>query len=140
MISTIGVASLLLWQRISAPAPGHVLAQLPEGAALTRSAMRRLHVATVLFVLVGLLAPATSHAQQSVNFYVGGLVTPDWHEREFTDVVANNLSGGEYGLAFDIHEFNGITAGGEYLVGLNNFLDAGLGVGFYSQRVPSVYA
>ena len=34
----------------------------------------------------------------------------------------------------------GITAGGEYLVGLNNFLDAGLGVGFYSQRVPSVYA
>ncbi len=102
--------------------------------------MRRLHVATVLFVLVGLLAPATSHAQQSVNFYVGGLVTPDWHEREFTDVVANNLSGGEYGLAFDIHEFNGITAGGEYLVGLSNFLDAGLGVGFYSQRVPSVYA
>jgi hypothetical protein len=42
-------------------------------------------------------------------------------------------------LAFNIHDFNSITAGAEYLVGLGDYLDAGLGVGFYQDTVPSVY-
>ena len=98
--------------------------------------MRRLTVATALFVLTGLLAPATSFAQQSLNFYVGGFVPKGEDARDRQDVLWNNLDF----LAFDIKDFHGGTAGAEYLVGLNEFIDAGLGVGLYKRTVPSVYA
>lgn len=98
--------------------------------------MRRLTVATALFVLAGLLAPATSFAQQSLSFYVGGFVPKAEDARDRQDVLWNNLDF----LAFDIKDFNGGTAGAEYLVGLNEFVDAGLGVGIYKRTVPSVYA
>lgn len=98
--------------------------------------MRRLTVATAVFVLAGLLAPATSYAQQSLNFYVGGFVPKGEDARDRQDVIWNNLDF----LAFDIKDFNGGTAGVEYLVGLNEFIDAGLGVGIYKRTVPSVYA
>ncbi len=98
--------------------------------------MRRLIVATALCVLTGLLAPATSFAQQSLNVYVGGFVPKGEDARDRQDVLRNNLDF----LAFDIKDFNGGTAGAEYLVGLNEFVDAGLGVGIYKRTVPSVYA
>lgn len=98
--------------------------------------MRRLTVATAVFVLAGLLAPATSFAQQSLNFYVGGFVPKGRTPHDRQDVLWNNLDF----LAFDIKDFNGGTAGAEYLVGLNEFVDAGLGVGIYKRTVPSVYA
>jgi hypothetical protein len=98
--------------------------------------MRRLFVATGMLVLFGLLAPATSYAQQSLNFYVGGFVPKGEDSRGRDDVLWNNLDF----LAFNIKDFNGGTAGAEYLVGLNEFVEAGLGVGIYSRSVPSVYA
>jgi hypothetical protein len=97
--------------------------------------MRRLTVATWLLALVGLLAPAPTYAQQMVNFYVGGIDTPDWSGRENTDVLLNNTDF----LAFDLRSFAGPTFGGEYLVGLGEYLEAGAGVGYYSQTIPSVY-
>ena len=33
----------------------------------------------------------------------------------------------------------GATAGGEYLVGLGDFFDAGLGIGIYSRTSPAIY-
>lgn len=42
-------------------------------------------------------------------------------------------------LRFNIKDFTGVTAGGEYLVGLNDFIDAGLGVGIYSRTSPAAY-
>jgi len=98
--------------------------------------MRRLSIATAALVLVGLLAPTTSFAQQSVNFYVGGFVPRGEDARDKQDVLWNNL---DY-LAFNIKDFRSATVGAEYLVGLNDFIDAGLGVGVYSKSVPSVYA
>ncbi len=98
--------------------------------------MRRLTVATAVFVLAGLLAPSTSFAQQSLNFYVGGFIPKGEDARGRQDVLWNNLDF----LAFDIKDFNGATAGAEYLVGLNEYVDAGLGVGIYRRTVPSVYA
>ncbi|MBS1817824.1 MAG: outer membrane beta-barrel protein [Acidobacteria bacterium] len=98
--------------------------------------MRRLSLATAVFALAGLLLPASSYAQQSLNFYVGGFVPKAEQNRDRQDVLWNNLDF----LSFRTRDFNGPTAGAEYVVGLNEFLDAGLGVGVYSQRVPSVYA
>jgi outer membrane protein W len=97
--------------------------------------MRRSIVATGLLVLVSLLAPATSYAQQSINFFVGGFSPKGEDARDRDDVLWNNLDF----LAFDIKDFRGGTAGAEYLVGLNEFIDAGLGVGIYKRTVPSVY-
>src|SRR6187551_2234159 len=102
------MASLLLRQRSVRLLQATYSRRCRRGAALTRSAMRRLTFATGFVVLAGLLAPASTYAQQSVSFYVGGLVTPDYYHREFADVLASNLSGGEYSFAFDIHEFAGI--------------------------------
>jgi outer membrane protein W len=98
--------------------------------------MRRLTVASVALVLAGLLLPTTSYAQQSLNFYVGGFVPKGEDARDHQDVLWNNLDF----LAFNIKDFNAPTAGAEYLVGLNEFVDAGLGVGIYNRSVPSVYA
>ncbi|HUR35501.1 MAG TPA: hypothetical protein VM032_16980 [Vicinamibacterales bacterium] len=98
--------------------------------------MRRLTVATSILVLVGLLAPARSYAQQSINLFAGGFVPKGEDARGSDDVLWNNLDF----LSFDIKDFNGGTVGAEYLVGLNEYVDAGLGVGVYSRKVPSVYA
>lgn len=98
--------------------------------------MRRLSLATAALVLAGLLAPATSYAQQSINLYVGGFVPKGEDARDTNDVLWNNLDF----LSFNVKDFNGATAGAEYLVGLNDYLEAGLGVGIYSRSVPSVYA
>ena len=40
---------------------------------------------------------------------------------------------------FDIDDFNGVTFGGEWLFGLGDFLEAGVGVGYYQNTVHSVY-
>jgi outer membrane protein W len=97
--------------------------------------MRRLTLATAMLALFGLVAPATSYAQQSVNFYVGGFVPKAEDARDRHDVLWNNLDF----LSFKVSDFTGGTAGIEYLVGLNDFVDAGVGVGIYSKAVPSVY-
>ena len=96
----------------------------------------RLNIATTVLVAAGLLGATPSDAQQAVSVYVGGLATPDWHGRESSDVLLNNLDF----LSFDVRKFSGFTFGGEYLVGVGDYLEAGLGVGHYSQTVPSVYA
>jgi hypothetical protein len=50
-------------------------------------------------------------------------------------VLWNNLDF----LSFRTQDFNSGTAGVEYLVGMNEFIDAGLGVGIYQRTVPSAY-
>jgi hypothetical protein len=42
-------------------------------------------------------------------------------------------------LAFRIGDFSGPIFGGEYLTGLGDNFDAGLGIGFYQRTVPTVY-
>lgn len=101
----------------------------------------RLRAAAGLVALFSLLLPATSHAQQSLNLYVGAFspLGEDARVRDrgrSNDVLVNNLDF----LAFDIKDFKGGTVGAEYLVGLGDYLDAGLGLGIYKRTVPSVYA
>jgi outer membrane protein W len=102
--------------------------------------MRRLPAIGLVALVFGLLVPASAHAQQSLSFYLGGFVPrgEDARAREgkfSNDVLVNNLDF----LSFNIKDFSGGTAGAEYLVGLGDWLDAGLGVGIYRRTVPSVY-
>jgi hypothetical protein len=101
--------------------------------------MRRqvLSLAVVLFVS-GLIAPATSYAQQAVNFYLGGFVPKGADSRTDNDVLVGNLERG--GLLFDVGDFHSVTVGGEWLFGLGQRFDAGAGLGFYSKSVPSIYS
>ena len=102
--------------------------------------MRRLRQALSFLVLsVVLLAPSTSFAQQSLNFSFGGFVPTGERSRSDDDVLVNNLCCLENPLAFNVGDFKGGTLGAEYLVGLGEFFDAGLGVGYYKRSVPSVY-
>ncbi|MFN7984423.1 MAG: hypothetical protein U0Q11_21475 [Vicinamibacterales bacterium] len=99
--------------------------------------MRRLSLATVVMgLLAGVFMPAVSYAQSSLNLYVGGFVNKGEASRDRQDVLWNDLDF----LSFNINDFNGPTAGAEYLVGLGEYFDGGLGVGVYGRTVPSVYA
>ena len=57
-----------------------------------------------------------------------------------TTCCCEDLSQGEYSLAFDVDDFNGATFGGEWVIGLGEYLEAGVGASFYQRTVPSVYA
>jgi hypothetical protein len=89
----------------------------------------------MLVVAACLVTPAAASAQQSLNLWVGGFAPRAEDARTRDDVLVNNLSA----LAFNIKDFNGPTVGGEWLAGLGDRFEAGLGAGFYSRSVPSVY-
>ena len=87
-------------------------------------------------VLVCLFAPLPVHAQQSVVLNVGYFSMRGVDTRVADDVLLENLNL----FAFDIRDFNNGTVGGEWQVGLGDYFDAGVGLGFYQRVVPSVYA
>src|SRR5262245_19162822 len=87
-----------------------------------------------------LATPSAAHAQQSVTIWAGGFVPhgEDARARDegtSQDVLVNNRDF----LVFNINDFTGATIGGEWLVQLNDHLDAGLGLGFYRRTVPTIY-
>jgi hypothetical protein len=94
---------------------------------------------TVLaFALMSAASPAA--AQQSFNFYLGAFTPSREDARSRSDgrsddVLVNNLNV----FDFEINDFDSVTFGGEWLVALGNHAEAGLGLGFYSDSVDSVY-
>lgn len=98
--------------------------------------MRRMFTAgVVLAVAAGVLSPAIASAQQTLNFSVGGFVPRGEDGRGSGDVLVNNLDF----LAFNIKDFNGATVGAEWLTGLGDKFEAGLGLSFYQRSTPAVY-
>ncbi len=103
--------------------------------------MRRLLTVTaVASLLSGFIAPSPAAAQQSFNFYLGGFTLSPEDSRSRSDgrsddVLVNNLNN----FSFNIEDFNNVTFGGEWLIALGERAEAGLGVGYYSESVPSVY-
>jgi outer membrane protein W len=91
---------------------------------------------TVFALVSGLLGtPVASAQQQSVNLFVGGFVPRSVDARPDDDVLVNDLNF----LDFRTKDFGGPTVGGEWLVGIGDNLEGGLGIGYYSRTVPSVY-
>jgi hypothetical protein len=92
----------------------------------------------VMLLVVGVVATPVASAQQSLSFSFGGFTPKSEDGRSSDDVLVANLS--DVPLVFNVNDFNTVTFGADYLVGLGSHLEAGLGIGFYQQSVPSVYA
>src|SRR5438874_1363091 len=100
--------------------------------------MRRLLLSlTAVALVTGVVATPSASAQQSVNFFLGGFVpTPidargDGNGRN--DILVHDLDFFSY--RFD--RFTGPTFGGEYLVALGPFFEAGAGLGYYQRTVTA---
>jgi opacity protein-like surface antigen len=78
--------------------------------------------------------------RNAIGFNFGYFSLRAFDARVDEDVLVADLTDGEYSLAFDVKDFNGVTFGGEYLVGVGDYLEAGFGASFYQRTVPSVYA
>jgi hypothetical protein len=105
--------------------------------------MRRLLSLTVVALVVGLFETPVASAQQSVNLVLGGFIPRALDARGNDDVLFRNsvfltTRGRTSGL--DVGEFNGVTVGGEYLVALGHYAEAGMGLGFYQRSVGTVFA
>lgn len=107
--------------------------------------MRRLVLPVFVFAcLAGILSPVDASAQQSVNIFLGGFVPRSLDGRGTNDVIFQDGTfltdvNSATGAGIDVTQFNGVTIGGEYLVGLAHFFEAGLGVGFYQKTVSTTY-
>jgi len=101
--------------------------------------MRRVLCSVSLF-LICMLVPSTGQAQQTLSLYVGGFAPRGFDARSDGDALFNNRFNGNYSLDFDLNDFRGATIGAEWLVGIGDHLEAGLGVGRYGKTVHSTYA
>lgn len=98
-----------------------------------------------IVLLAALFAPSTADAQitrvasgdsrQSFGVNIGYFGLRGEDARHEDDVLLANLDF----LAFDIKDFNSGTIGAEWLVGVGQYLEAGVGIGFQRRTVPTVY-
>ena len=91
--------------------------------------------ATVLVCAAMLTFAQETQAQQTLNFTIGGFVPLGQDARVPGDVLNEN----DDFLAFDVDDLRGASIGGEWLVPLGEFLEAGAGLSFSRQTVHSVY-
>jgi outer membrane protein W len=94
---------------------------------------RMLAVGLVVTALV--MLPGMASAQQGVAFNIGYFTVRGEDARPIEDVLVQDLNF----HAFNIKDFNGAAVGGEWLVPIGPFLEAGVGVGYYQRTTPSVY-
>ena len=115
--------------------------------------MRRLTTCFATALILAALSPSTASAQSTVNFFLGGFIPRSIDSRDPNDViVAESTTGGcpsfnpcplasaNQNSGIDMSEFNNITVGGEWVFGLGRKFEGGLGIGYYSKSVPTVYA
>jgi opacity protein-like surface antigen len=101
--------------------------------------------AIALFAIAGAV-PAQAQitrvesGRNAIGFNFGYFSARSFDARVDDDVLVADLTDGEYSLAFDVDDFNGATFGGEWVVGVGEYLEAGFGASFYQKTVPSVYA
>ncbi len=98
--------------------------------------MLRKTVASLVAVLVvGAAGTARAQVSQSVSLNVGYFALRAVDARPADDVLVQNLNV----YAFYLRDFNGPWIGGDWLVGIGDFIDAGVGIGYHRRTVPSVY-
>jgi hypothetical protein len=98
--------------------------------------MRVLRHALFVFGSLFMLAPSAAFAQQSLTLSFGGFAVAGEDARVEGDVLVANRDI----LSFDIDDFAGGSIGIEWLLPVGEFFEAGLGAGFTSRTVPTVYA
>ena len=101
--------------------------------------------ATGLAAAAAILAPTAAQAQirqvtssdhhQAIGFTLGGFFPKGEDSRVTGDVLFRDLDD----LVFEVKDFAGGSVSGEWLFALGDFVEAGVGAGFYQRTVPSVY-
>jgi outer membrane protein W len=116
------------------------------GARFLRAGVEALRCSMIVAGAAAILAPATAEAQitrvtsssehrQAIGVTVGGFLVKPEDSRVNGDVLFADLDS----LVFDVKDFNGGTVTGEWLIGVSDFLEVGVGAGIYQRTVPSVY-
>ena len=93
-----------------------------------------------LLVTAMLGVPVAAHADSLLGFHAGGFFLRGEDGRTDGDVLVENLSfrtliDGDFDEPLSV--FNGATFSGEYLFGIGDFIEAGVGVGYYQQDEAS---
>jgi hypothetical protein len=76
-----------------------------------------------------------AQADNVVSLHAGYFAVRSLDSRPINDVIYSNAGF----LAFEPHDFDGFTFGGDWLFGIGRFVEAGVGVGYYQQSVDSTY-
>jgi hypothetical protein len=98
--------------------------------------MLRKVIVPLLLVSGGVLGSAEpAAAQQTLNFTLGYFTVLGEDARIEQDVINVNRT---Y-LEFDVPDFNSLAVGGEWLVPVGRFIEAGAGIGFSRRTVHSNY-
>ena len=97
--------------------------------------MRRmlLSVTAVCFV-AGFITTPVASAQQSVNLWVGGFAPIGLESRDINDVLVQNRNV----FIYNFGRLTGPTFGGDYVVALGEYFEAGAGLGYYQQSTPAI--
>ena len=97
-----------------------------------------------LAAAAAILAPAAVHAQirqvssdhrQAIGLTIGGFFPKGEDSRVEGDVLFADLDD----LVFEVGDFTGPSISGEWLFALGDFVEGGVGAGFYQRNVPSIY-
>jgi outer membrane protein W len=105
--------------------------------------MRRLLASLSAALVIGVIAAPAASAQQTINLFIGGFTPHSLDARGNDDTIFQDnaiLATFDQNKGININDFNGVTVGGEWLVGLGNNFEGGLGLGFYTKTVPTSYA
>ncbi len=92
-------------------------------------------VGLLMGAVVAMAAPAAAQAVHSAHIGAGLFAPRTLDARSSDDVWVENLNT----LSFNIKDFRGGTATGEWTVTFNERIEVGLGGGFYQRTVPSRY-
>jgi hypothetical protein len=100
---------------------------------------RHLFALAAVSLVAGFLTTPSASAQQSVNFFLGGFVPTSADARGDVSGGTTNdvLVKDQNFLTFRTDRFKGATVGGEYLVALGDFFEAGAGIGYYQKTVAA---
>jgi opacity protein-like surface antigen len=81
-------------------------------------------------------------SRNAIGFTIGGFLLRGEDGRiNENDVLFEDLHSADFPhYLFDIKDFNNVTFGGEYLFAVSDYLEAGVGAGFYQKEVNSIYA
>jgi hypothetical protein len=96
---------------------------------MRRAIKAGLKACAVLTVVGAALMPVPAAAQQTINFSFGGFSPRAEDARGSNDVLVQDRSF----LDFNVGDLTGPTVSGEWLIGLGDKFDAGVGLGFYQR-------
>ena len=98
--------------------------------------VKRLGCVAVVACAIAFGSARPALAQQTLNFSCGYFTVTGEDARDDRDILITNRNAFE----FNVSDFHSATVGGEWLVPLGNYFEAGAGASFSRRTVPSAYA